>query len=67
MQKEFQIKVYKAIKEFYNRHGFSPSIRDLQKMYGYKSDSSIHDHLKSLEKARCIKLHKKTPISIRIL
>ncbi|MDK2919971.1 MAG: repressor LexA [Candidatus Petromonas sp.] len=72
MQNEFQlndsqIKVYKAIKEFYKNHGYSPSIRELQKICGYKSTSSVHNHLKKLEKAGYIELNKNIPRAIRLL
>lgn len=72
MKNEFQIsnpqiKVYKAIKDFYKEYGYSPSIRELQRMCGYKSSSSVHSHLKKLEKAGYIELNRKIPRAIRIL
>ena len=44
-----QKQVLKCIEEYQEKHGFSPSIRDLCEMTGLRSSSSVHAHLKKLE------------------
>ncbi len=72
MENEFQIndcqiKIYKALKKYYQKNGYSPTIRELQKLCSYKSTSSIHSHLKRLEEAEYIKIEKYKSRAIKLL
>jgi len=44
-----QQKVYDCIVDFTNRNGYPPSVRDIGKIVGLKSPSTVHVHLKTLE------------------
>lgn len=62
------VKIYKAIKKFYRKYGYSPSIREIQKICGYKSPSTVYSHLKTLEKAGYIKVgHRKKSRTIKVV
>lgn len=43
-------KVYRYIKEYILKHGYSPCIREICKGTGYKSKSSISCHISNLVK-----------------
>ncbi|ACV64696.1 transcriptional repressor, LexA family [Desulfofarcimen acetoxidans DSM 771] len=59
--------VYRNLKEFYEKNGYSPSVRELAGILG-TSSGSVHRHMKTLKsigwisaepnKARSLKLHK---------
>ena len=53
--------VLNAIRTFTAERGYSPSVRDLCEMCGLKSTSSVHAHLKSLEKKGYLKKHENQP------
>lgn len=63
-----QMKVLRAIIVFTKDKGFSPTVRELADLTGFKSLSSVHAHIKKLElygyilteqsKSRTIKLNK---------
>ena len=62
------LQVFQAIKEFNNKNGLSPSIRELASILGLSSSGSVHLHLDRLKqmgwissephKARSIKIHR---------
>lgn len=41
-------KVYKAIKTYQEKHGYSPTIRELCDLTGLRSTSTIHQHIQNL-------------------
>lgn len=41
-------KVYGVIKEYIIEKGYSPSIREICQITGYKSTSSVHNHIQTL-------------------
>lgn len=53
--------VLNAIRTFTAERGYSPSVRDLCEMCGLKSTSSVHAHLKSLERKGYLKKHENQP------
>lgn len=53
--------VLNAIRTFTAERGYSPSVRDLCEMCGLRSTSSVHAHLKSLEKKGYLKKHENQP------
>lgn len=46
---ESQVMVYKAIKVFIDRNGYSPTIREICEMCGLSSPATTHYHLKNLK------------------
>lgn len=66
--KDCHVKIYLSIKKFYEQYGYSPSVRELQKICRYKSTSTVYAHLKTLEKAGYIKMgHGRKPRSIKVV
>ncbi|SKC90548.1 LexA family protein [Maledivibacter halophilus] len=62
------VKIYKAIKSFCEKYGYSPSIREIQKTCGYKSPSTVYAHLKTLERAGYIQVgHRRRPRAIKVV
>lgn len=59
-----QVIVLNAIKTFTEERGYSPSVRDLCEMCGLKSTSTVHSHLKSLERKGYLKKHENQPRSL---
>ena len=43
---EVRIKIKQKIIEYINKHGYSPTVREIGKMVGLKSTSSVHRHLR---------------------
>lgn len=46
---ENQLRVLRYLREFFGRHGFYATVRDVQKYMGYGSPSSAHRILLALE------------------
>lgn len=59
-----QEKVLNYIKEYTAKHGFPPAVREIAKGVGLNSPSSVHSHIKRLEKNGFI---KKTNAKFRTL
>ncbi|MBM7605969.1 SOS-response transcriptional repressor LexA [Metabacillus crassostreae] len=57
----------KTIKKYMDKHGNSPSIRDLTKDMGFGSTSTTHSYLNRLKKKELIDYKTKTHRSIRVL
>ena len=53
-----------AIKMYYDKHGFSPTVRELGDMVGLKSTSTVQKHLKLLEKRGDIERNPSMPRTI---
>lgn len=47
--------VYDTIVDYINTHGYSPTVRELAEILGYKSSSTMHSFLKALEDKGYIK------------
>lgn len=45
-----QRQVLETVEEFTTTHGYPPSVREIGKILGLKSPSSVHSHLSSLER-----------------
>lgn len=41
--------IYKAIISYIERHGYSPTNREIMSMAGLKSTSSVHEHLLAMK------------------
>lgn len=59
--------VYDGIVEYQKEHGFAPSIRELCRLSGLASTSSVYAHLKSLEDLGYIKRKEDAPRAIAII
>jgi len=59
--------VLKALREYVKENGYVPSVRELCKLTGYKSTSTIHRMLHNLETAGLIEIKKGCFRCIKIL
>ncbi len=39
------------ISQYLRQHGYAPSVREIKRAIGFKSTSTVHYHLRKLEKA----------------
>jgi len=62
-----QKNVYEAIIKYQKIYGYAPSIRELCKICGLASTSSVYAHLKSLEDRGYIKRREDSPRAIAII
>ena len=62
-----QLLIYKFLKDFTSQKGYPPTVREICKAVGLKSTSSVHGHLKQLEKEGLIKRDPTKPRAIEIL
>lgn len=62
-----RMKILRAINEYHETHGFSPTVRELGKLVGLKSSSTVHRHLESLKEEGKISWNKDMPRTIRVL
>lgn len=62
-----QTVVYEGIVDYQRIHGFAPSIRELCKISGLASTSSVYAHLKSLEEMGYIKRKEDSSRAIAII
>ena len=44
-----QEKVFRFVREYITRHGYSPSYEEVRRHLGFKSLNSVYKHLKQLE------------------
>jgi len=59
-----QSKIYSFIESHILDNGVSPTYREIQKAFSFASLSSVHDHIKALEKKGVIATHKYAPRSL---
>ena len=59
--------IYDSIVAHVNKYGFAPTVRELCKLTGLASTSTIIGHLKTLEKKGYIKRYPTQPRAITIL
>ena len=62
-----QLQIYDSIVAHVNEYGFAPTVRELCKLTGLASTSTIIGHLKTLEKKGYIKRYPTHPRAITIL
>ena len=65
--KNKQLLIYEFLKDFTSQKGYPPTVREICKAVGLKSTSSVHGHLKQLEKEGLIKRDPTKPRAIEIL
>ena len=62
-----QEKIYNIIKDFINKNGYAPTVREIGKIAGLNSSSTVHSHLTVLESEGYIKSEKGKSRTIRII
>ena len=62
-----QAQVYRNIIEYQVKNGYSPTVRELCKLVGVSSTSTIASHLKNLEESGFIKRKECSPRAIEVL
>ena len=62
-----QLLIYEFLKDFTSEKGYPPTVREICKAVGFKSTSSVHGHLKHLEKEGLIKRDPTKPRALEIV
>ena len=62
-----QLLIYEFLKDFTSQKGYPPTVREICKAVGLKSTSSVHGHLKQLEKEGLIKRDPTKPRALEIV
>ena len=65
--KDKQLLIYEFLKDFTSQKGYPPTVREICKAVGLKSTSSVHGHLKQLEKEWLIKRDPTKPRALEIV
>ena len=65
--KDKQLLIYEILKDFTSQKGYPPTVREICKAVGLKSTSSVHGHLKQLEKEGLIKRDPTKPRALEIV
>ena len=65
--KDKQLIIYEFLKDFTAQKGYPPTVREICKAVGLKSTSSVHGHLKQLEKEGLIKRDPTKPRALEIV
>lgn len=65
--KDNQLLIYEFLKDFTSQKGYPPTVREICKAVGLKSTSSVHGHLKQLEKEGLIKRDPTKPRALEIV
>ena len=65
--KDKQLFIYEFLKDFTSQKGYPPTVREICKAVGLKSTSSVHGHLKQLEKEGLIKRDPTKPRALEIV
>ena len=65
--KDKQLLIYEFLKDFTSQKGYPPTVREICKSVGLKSTSSVHGHLKQLEKEGLIKRDPTKPRALEIV
>ena len=65
--KDKQLLIYEFLKDFTSQKGYPPTVREICKAVGLKSTSSVHGHLKQLEKEGLIKRDPTKPRALEIV
>lgn len=62
-----QLRILRFVREYLARHGYPPSVRDIQRAFGFASPRSAAKHLQSLEAHGLIELPARTARGIRLV
>jgi len=67
MLNEKESKLFDAIVKYIDENGFSPYIREIGKLTGIKSTSTVHRYLSRLEQKGYIERKEKSPRALRVI
>jgi repressor LexA len=62
-----RMKIITSIYEYYEKHGFSPTVREISGMVGLKSSATVHRQLEKLKEEGKISWNPAMPRTIRLL
>jgi repressor LexA len=62
-----QLRILRFVREYLARHGYPPSVRDIQRAFGFASPRSAAKHLQALEAQGLIELPVRTARGIRLV
>jgi SOS-response transcriptional repressor LexA len=62
-----QAEILKIVQSFINDHGYSPTVREIKKLAGLKSSSTVYLHLTKLQKKGYITKENGMPRTLRVL
>jgi repressor LexA len=62
-----QLRTLNAIRGYIDAHGIPPSIRDVCKVMGLSSTSSVQIHFTNLQRLGAIEFRRHVPRSVRVL
>ena len=62
-----QYNVYKTVKDFIEKNGYSPSVREICNILGYNSPATAETHLKKLKEKGYITFIENRSRTIRII
>ncbi|HAE92026.1 LexA family protein [Tissierella praeacuta] len=67
MLNERELEVLNVTVDYIKQNGYAPSVREIGKIVGLKSPSTVHTYLKSLESKGFIERKENFPRALRVL
>lgn len=67
MLNERELEILNVIVDYIKQNGYAPSVREIGKIVGLKSTSTVHTYLKSLESKGFIERKENLPRALRVL
>ncbi|MGJ0848077.1 winged helix-turn-helix transcriptional regulator [Tissierella praeacuta] len=67
MLNERELEILNAIVNYIKQNGYAPSVREIGKIVGLKSTSTVHTYLKSLESKGFIERKENSPRTLRVI
>ena len=67
MLNEKESKLFDAIVKYIDENGYSPSVRELSEIVGFKSTSTVHRYLSKLEEKGYIERRENSPRALRVV
>ncbi|WP_313757090.1 winged helix-turn-helix transcriptional regulator [Tissierella sp.] len=67
MLNERELEVLNVTVDYIKQNGYAPSVREIGKIIGLKSTSTVHTYLKSLESKGFIERKENFPRALRVL
>ncbi len=62
-----QLEIHDFLVRYFRKHGYAPTLADIQKQFKLKSPASVHEHLTALEEGGLIRKLKNVSRGIEIL
>lgn len=67
MLNEKESKLFDAIVKYIDENGYSPSVRELSEIVGFKSTSTVHRYLSKLEEKGYIERKENCPRALKVV